>query len=374
MYKLFIFEVNGIKYYGHTAHSGALPQLNVGILENEICIIHDAKTKKRKESMFSAMRTSEKRIILGSTSKMGTGTNIQNKLVALHHRDCPWRPADIEQRDGRILRQGNENEEVEIFRYVTKDTFDAYLWQIVEQKQRFISQVMTSKSISRSCEDIDEVVLNYAEIKALAMGDPRIKEKMDLDIEINKLPVLKAVWSKQRYSLQDSMVYSIPKNVKANEEKIEALKQDIQLRDNNRFQEDQFRIILNNQIFTTGIMIKERMDVIMTHIVDEKMKDFIDKELSEISQNKDRVTEEKRRIRTEIFKLYKVEYSERTHEQNKRLEILQDYDNMLVKQYDLLCKRDIALFQMVAGIGKMSMESECRVNQELYSNEDTLDQ
>lgn len=112
----------------------------------------------------------------------------------------------------------------------------------------------------------------------------------------------------------------------------------------------------------------------MTHIVDEKMKDFIDKELSEISQNKDRVTEEKRRIRTEIFKLYKVEFSERTHEQNKRLEILQDYDNMLVKQYDLLCKRDIALFQMVAGIGKMSMESECRVSQELYSNEDTLDQ
>lgn len=220
--------------------------VSLGIPEDEICIIHDAKTKKQKESMFSAMRTGEKRIIIGSTSKMGTGTNIQNKLVALHHLDCPWRPADIEQRDGRILRQGNENEEVEIFRYVTKDTFDAYLWQIVEQKQRFISQVMTSKSVSRSCEDIDEVVLNYAEIKALAMGDPRIKEKMDLDIEINKLSVLKAAWSKQRYSLQDSIVYSIPQNINSNESKIEAIQKDIEIRDSNKFPEDEFSIILEN--------------------------------------------------------------------------------------------------------------------------------
>ncbi len=224
--------------------------INLGIPEDEICIIHDAKTKKQKESMFSAMRTGKKRIILGSTSKMGTGTNIQNKLVALHHLDCPWRPADIEQRDGRILRQGNENEEVEIFRYVTKDTFDAYLWQIVEQKQRFISQVMTSKSVSRSCEDIDEVVLNYAEIKALAMGDPRIKEKMDLDIEINKLSVLKAAWSKQRYSLQDSIVYSIPKGINLNESKIEAIQKDIELRNLNKFSDDEFSIVLENTLIT----------------------------------------------------------------------------------------------------------------------------
>lgn len=224
--------------------------VKMGIPEKEICIIHDAKTKKQKEAMFSAMRTGEKRIILGSTAKMGTGTNIQHKLVALHHLDCPWRPADIEQREGRILRQGNDNEEVEIFRYVTRDTFDAYLWQIVEQKQRFISQVMTSKSVSRSCEDIDEVVLNYAEIKALAMGDPRIKEKMDIDIEINKLSVLKAAWAKQRYSLQDSIVYSIPKYIKEQELKIEAIKKDIQLRDDNEFSHEQFGIILNNQIFT----------------------------------------------------------------------------------------------------------------------------
>lgn len=224
--------------------------VSLGIPEDEICIIHDAKTKKQKESMFSAMRSGEKRIILGSTSKMGTGTNIQNKLVALHHLDCPWRPADIEQRDGRILRQGNENEEVEIFRYVTKDTFDAYLWQIVEQKQRFISQVMKSKSVSRSCEDIDEVVLNYAEIKALAMGDPRIKEKMDLDIEINKLSVLKAAWSKQRYSLQDSIVYSIPKGINSNEAKIEAIQKDIEVRNSNKFPDDEFSVILENTRIT----------------------------------------------------------------------------------------------------------------------------
>lgn len=247
--------------------------VKLGIPENEICIIHDAKTKKQKENMFSAMRTGEKRVIIGSTSKMGTGTNIQNKLVALHHLDCPWRPADIEQRDGRILRQGNENEEVEIFRYVTKDTFDAYLWQIVEQKQRFISQVMTSKSISRSCEDIDEVVLNYAEIKALAMGDPRIKEKMDLDIEINKLSVLKAAWSKQRYSLQDSIVYSIPKNIKANEERIEALKKDILFRDSNRFSEDEFRIILNNQIFTEKEKAGEYLLILCSQAKKENWRD-----------------------------------------------------------------------------------------------------
>ena len=224
--------------------------VNRGIPENEICIIHDAKTKKQKESMFSAMRTGEKRIIIGSTAKMGTGTNIQNKLVALHHLDCPWRPADIEQRDGRILRQGNENDEVEIFRYVTKDTFDAYLWQIVEQKQRFISQVMTSKSVNRSCDDIDDVVLNYAEIKALAMGDPRIKEKMDLDININKLAILKSAWTKQRYSLQDSIIYSVPKEIKSREEKISALKKDIELRNSNEIKEDEFSITLNNETFT----------------------------------------------------------------------------------------------------------------------------
>jgi hypothetical protein len=200
--------------------------------------------------MFSAMRTGEKRVIIGSTPKMGVGTNIQNKLVALHHADCPWRPADLDQRDGRILRQGNKNEEVEIFRYVTKDTFDAYLYQIVEQKQRFISQVMTSRSVSRSCEDIDEAVLSYAEIKALAMGDPRIREKMDLDIEINKLSVLKAAWTKQRYTLQDSILYSVPREIKATEEKLSAIRRDIQFRNENTLPENEFKIEFGNQTVT----------------------------------------------------------------------------------------------------------------------------
>jgi hypothetical protein len=224
--------------------------VSMGIPEDEICIIHDAKTKKQKEEMFSAMRTGEKRIILGSTPKMGTGTNIQKKLVALHHLDCPWRPSDIEQRDGRIIRQGNDNKEIEIFRYVTKDTFDAYLWQTVENKQRFISQVMTSRSVSRSCEDIDESVLSYAEIKALAMGDPRIREKMDLDIEINKLSVLKAAWTKQRYTLQDSILYSVPREIKAEEERLSSLCKDIQLRNENTLPENEFKIEFGNQTVT----------------------------------------------------------------------------------------------------------------------------
>jgi len=140
-----------------------------GIPDSKICFIHDANNEIQRENMFSELRSGSKRIIIGSTSKMGTGTNIQSKLVALHHLDVPWRPSDIEQREGRILRQGNTNEEVNIYRYVTKDTFDAYMWSIVENKQKFISQIMTSKSIARSCEDVDETVLSYAEIKALAL-------------------------------------------------------------------------------------------------------------------------------------------------------------------------------------------------------------
>src|SRR5699024_6789195 len=143
-----------------------------GIPEGEIAFIHDAKTDVQRDKLFSKVRSGDTRIIIGSTFKMGTGTNIQNKLVAIHHRDCPCRPEDIEQREGRILRQGNENDEVEVLRYVTQGTFDAYLWQIVEQKQSFITQVMTSKSIARSCEDIDETVLSYAEVKSLATGNP----------------------------------------------------------------------------------------------------------------------------------------------------------------------------------------------------------
>lgn len=175
------------------------------------------------------MRSGEKRIIIGSTAKMGTGTNIQTRLVALHHLDCPYRPSDIEQREGRILRQSNKNEVVEIFRYVTKNTFDSYLWQIVEQKQRFISQVMTSKSIARSCDDVDETVLSFAEVKALATGNPLIKEKMDLDNEISRLQVLRSAYNNQRYSLEDSFTFYYPKRISETGQALECLIKDIQI-------------------------------------------------------------------------------------------------------------------------------------------------
>lgn len=218
-----------------------------GITADEICFIHDAHNEVQREKIFSQMRSGEKRIIIGSTAKMGTGTNIQTRLVALHHLDCPYRPSDIEQREGRILRQGNKSEVVEIFRYVTKNTFDSYLWQIVEQKQRFISQVMTSKSVARSCDDVDETVLSFAEVKALATGNPLIREKMDLDNEISRLQVLKSAYNNQRYSLEDSFTFYYPKCISETEKALECLIKDIQIRDMHKSQE--FSIILNGKIY-----------------------------------------------------------------------------------------------------------------------------
>lgn len=234
----------------------------MGIPAENICFIHDAQNEIQREKMFSQLRSGEKRIILGSTAKMGTGTNIQTRLVALHHLDCPYRPADIEQREGRILRQGNKNEVVEIFRYVTKNTFDSYLWQIVEQKQRFISQIMTSKSVARSCDDIDETVLSFAEVKALATGNPLIKEKMDLDNEINRLQVLKSAYNNQRYSLEDSFTFYYPKRISETEQALECLIKDIQIRDMHKSKE--FSIILNGKIFDerekAGSIIQAKLD------------------------------------------------------------------------------------------------------------------
>ncbi len=201
-----------------------------GIPADDICFIHDAKTDVQREELFADMRSGNKRIIIGSTPKMGTGTNIQSKLVALHHLDCPWRPADLEQREGRILRQGNENEEVNIYKYVTKSTFDSYLWQLVENKQRFISQIMTSKSVSRSAEDIDETVLSYAEVKAIATGNPLIKEKMEIDNEVSRLTLLKGVYDSNKYSLEDRFLYKYPQEIKRQEENIECLIKDIERR------------------------------------------------------------------------------------------------------------------------------------------------
>ena len=196
-----------------------------GIPEQEIAFIHDADSEAQKAALFSKVRSGSVRVLLGSTAKMGAGTNVQRLLVAEHHLDCPWRPADIEQREGRIIRQGNQNGTVHIYRYVTKDTFDAYMWATLEAKQRFISQVMTSRSPARSCEDMDEQTLSYAEVKSLATGDPRIKERMDLEMEISKLKLLRASHMNQRFEMQ-SRLQRIPLEIQSYEQAREKLAAD----------------------------------------------------------------------------------------------------------------------------------------------------
>lgn len=198
-----------------------------GIPAGEIAYIHSANTEIQKKELFGKVRSGQVRVLIGSTQKMGAGTNVQQKLIALHHCDCPWRPADLQQREGRIIRQGNENPEVEIYSYVTENTFDAYLYQLVESKQKFIGQIMTSKSPVRSAEDIDETALSYAEIKALATGNPHIKEKMDLDIEVQRLKLLKANHFSQHYALEDQIIKTMPQQIRSYEERITGLKADI---------------------------------------------------------------------------------------------------------------------------------------------------
>ena len=199
----------------------------MGVPENEIAYIHDAKTETQKKDLFAKVRAGQVRVLLGSTQRMGAGTNCQQKLVALHHLDCPWRPADLQQREGRIIRQGNENSEVDIYSYVTEGTFDAYLYQLVERKQKFIAQIMTSKSPVRSAEDVDEQALSYAEIKALASGNPLIKEKMDLDIEVSKLKLLKGNHLSQRYALEDAISKTFPKSIAETQERLAGYGADI---------------------------------------------------------------------------------------------------------------------------------------------------
>ncbi|HAP2940014.1 helicase-related protein [Enterococcus faecalis] len=199
----------------------------MGIPKEEIAFIHEANSDKQKDELFAKVRKGEIRILMGSTQKMGAGTNVQNKLIALHDLDVPWRPADLEQRAGRIVRQGNENEKVNIYRYVTENTFDSYLWQTIENKQKFISQIMTSKTPVRVAEDVDESSLNYAEIKALATGDPKIKEKMDLDNEVTKLKMLEANYKSNRYRLEDKVAKNYPDEIARTEKLIEAVKKDI---------------------------------------------------------------------------------------------------------------------------------------------------
>ncbi|SHJ26275.1 DEAD/DEAH box helicase family protein [Lutispora thermophila] len=200
-----------------------------GVPADEVAFIHDADTETKKKELFAKVRKGQVRILLGSTFKMGAGTNVQDRLIALHDLDCPWRPRDLEQRSGRIVRQGNQNDEVHIFRYVTENTFDAYLYQILENKQRFISQIMTSKSPVRSAEDIDETALSYAEVKALATGNPLIKEKMDLDIQVSKLKLLKANHLSQRYALEDRLLKHYPQQIKSTEERIAGYEKDLAL-------------------------------------------------------------------------------------------------------------------------------------------------
>lgn len=201
--------------------------LVMGVPENEIAYIHDAKTEAQKKDLFAKVRAGQVRVLLGSTQRMGAGTNCQQKLVALHHLDCPWRPSDLQQREGRIIRQGNENSEVDIYSYVTEGTFDAYLYQLVERKQKFIAQIMTSKSPVRSAEDVDEQALSYAEIKALASGNPLIKEKMDLDIEVTKLKLLKSSHLSQRYALEDAISKTFPKSLAETQERLAGYDADI---------------------------------------------------------------------------------------------------------------------------------------------------
>ena len=199
-----------------------------GIPKEEVQFIHDADTETKKAELFGKVRNGTMRVLMGSTQKMGAGTNVQTRLIALHHLDCPWRPADIAQRNGRMVRQGNLNKEVSIFIYVTESTFDSYSWQLVENKQKFISQIMTSKSPARSCEDLDEAALTYAEIKALAAGNPLIKEKMDLDIQVARLRTLKAAYTSQHYRLEDAIAVAFPRQIKGTEHRIRAFEQDIQ--------------------------------------------------------------------------------------------------------------------------------------------------
>lgn len=221
-----------------------------GIPPEEIAYIHDANTELQKAELFAKVRKGQVRVLLGSTQKMGAGTNVQTKLIALHHLDCPWRPSDIEQREGRILRQGNENPEVKIYQYVTKGTFDAYNWGLVENKQKFIGQIMTSKSPARSAEDVDVTALSYAEVKALATGDDRIREKMELDIEVSKLRMLKSSHTAQIYELEDKISLYYPQKIAQTELYIEALQKDLPVLMQHPIKDDSFSMLVSGQLYT----------------------------------------------------------------------------------------------------------------------------
>ena len=243
----------------------------MGIPKEEIAFIHEANSDKQKDELFAKVRKGEIRILMGSTQKMGAGTNVQNKLIALHDLDVPWRPADLEQRAGRIVRQGNENKEVNIYRYVTENTFDAYLWQTIENKQKFISQIMTSKTPVRVAEDVDESSLNYAEIKALATGDPKIKEKMDLDNEVTKLKMLEANFKSNLYRLEDKVAKNYPEEITRTEKLIEAVKKDMANVEPKAEGEEKFTSITikDERIFDKKIAGEKLLEAIKTVKINE---------------------------------------------------------------------------------------------------------
>jgi hypothetical protein len=222
-----------------------------GIPQEEIAFIHEYNTETRKAELFAKVRAGQVRILMGSTPKLGAGTNVQDRLVALHHLDCPWKPSDLEQQEGRILRQGNMNEKVKIFRYVTENTFDSYMWQILENKQKFISQIMTSKSPVRSCEDVDDTALTYAEIKALATGNEYIKEKMDLDIQVSKLKLLKANHTSQIYRLESDIAKKYPIQITTLKEHIAGMKTDLEMVGGFDMQDnDSFAMTVSGKLYT----------------------------------------------------------------------------------------------------------------------------
>lgn len=198
-----------------------------GVPETEVAFIHDAETEVKKKELFAKVRSGKVRVLIGSTQKLGAGTNVQDRLIALHHLDCQWRPRDLTQREGRIIRRGNNNPLVHVFRYATEGTFDSYLWQTVEKKQQFIGQIMTSKSPARTCEDVDEAALSYAEVKALCAGDPRIKERMELDVEVAKLQVMQASHRSQQYDLEDKIRLYFPQERQRLEWRIEGIQKDM---------------------------------------------------------------------------------------------------------------------------------------------------
>lgn len=227
--------------------------VKAGILAGEIAFIHDAATDAQRDTLFKEMRSGKKKILIGSTDKCGTGVNVQTHLTALHHVDCPWKPSCIEQRNGRGIRQGNKNAEIAEYRYVTKGTFDAYSWALVENKQRFISQVMTSRAVSRTCEDIDEATLSYAEIKAVATGNPKIKEKMQLENDVQRLKLLKSGYDRQHYALEDNIMIHFPKKIAEAQGRLACMREDIAAADAAFMAEPDFSITVGDKKYTERV-------------------------------------------------------------------------------------------------------------------------